>query len=237
MVNEKNLQEALLTHQTRFENSMNNTDSTLMGCIDKNEALLKEETRKALANFRENIDKLRKASASVEWVLQSAWMELEKSPMFGGEKSWPLVTKVALMSHVQDMIKRTKSHIMIMLPTVSDAPLEEIPKVKKATRVTLVVGETKGDEKQMQALAEIAKMGNVSLRASTDLSCYGCSKDSEEILFAPMAQKDTELVGLVSIGDPYIELFEKILTPALLGSSYDLKESAKPQTTPRKSEK
>ncbi|WXG44585.1 MAG: hypothetical protein WED04_11225 [Promethearchaeati archaeon SRVP18_Atabeyarchaeia-1] len=237
MVNEKNLQETMLTHQTRFENSMTNTDSTLIGYIDKNEALLKEETRKSLANLSESIDKLRKTSASVEWVLQSAWMELEKSPMFGGEKSWPVVTKVALMSHVQDMIKRTKSHIMIMLPTVSEAPLEEIPKVKKATRVTLVVGETKGDEKEMQTLAEIAKMGNVSLRASADLSCYGCSKDSEEILFAPMAQKDTELVGLVSIGEPYIELFEKILTPALLGSSYDLKESAKPQTAPKKSEK
>jgi hypothetical protein len=99
------------------------------------------------------------------------------------------------------------------------------------------VGETKGDEKQAQTLADISKMGNVSLRASADLACFGCSKDSEEILFAPMAQKDSELVGLVSIGDPYIGLFEKILAPALLASSYDLKESAKPQTATRKPEK
>jgi hypothetical protein len=237
MVNERNLQEALLTHQTRFENFMNNTNSTLVGCLDKNEALLKDETKKILATFRENLDKQKKASASVEWVLQSAWMELERNPMFGGERTWPVVTKAALLSHMQDMIKRAKSQIMIMLPTLSGAPLEEIPKVKKATRVTLVVRETEGDEKQAQTLADISKMGNVSLRASADLAFYACSKDSEEILFAPMTQKDSELVGLVSIGDPYIELFEKIIAPPLLGSTYDVRESAKPQTTARKSEK
>jgi sugar-specific transcriptional regulator TrmB/uncharacterized membrane protein len=237
MVNEKTLQEALLTHQTRFENSMNNINTTLIGYIDKNEAFLKDEIRKILTTFRENLDKQKKVSASVEWVLQSAWIELEKSPMFGGERTWPVVTKVALLTHVQDMIKRTKSHIMIMLPTLSEAPLEEIPKVKKTTRVTLVVGETKGDEKQAQVLADISKMGNVSLKASANLAYFGCSKDSEEILFAPVAQKDSELVGLVSIGDPYIELFDKILAPALLGTSYEFKEEAGPQTVRRKAEK
>jgi hypothetical protein len=120
-----------------------------------------------------------------------------------------------------------------MLPTIAETPLEEISRVKKATRVTLVVGETKGEDKQGQALGELSKIGNLTLRVSPDLGYYGCSRDSEEILFTPYAKDDSALVGLASTEDGYIELFEKMLAPALLGSSYDLKEP-KPQATPRK---
>lgn len=236
MTSQKNHSETLLAHQTRYENAMNTMNSTLVGYIDKNEALIKEQAKGIQSDFRANIDRLSKVSASVEWVLQSAWMELDKVPMLTGEKTWPVVTKAAMMTHIKDMIKRTKSHVMIMLPTLSEAPLEEISKAKKAVRVALIVGEPKDNGNQAALLTGLSKMGNVSLRASSDLAYYGCSMDSEEILFAPIAQKDSDLVGLASIGDGYIELFEKILAPALLGSSYDIKESTAPQTATRKSQ-
>jgi sugar-specific transcriptional regulator TrmB len=235
MTSQKNHSETLLAHRARYENSINTMNSTLVGCIDKNEALMTEQAKGMLTDFRANIDRLSKVSASVQWVLQSAWMELARSQTSGGYKTWPIVSKAAMISHMQDMIKRTKSHIMMMLPTVAEVPLEEISKIKKATRVTLVVGEIKGEEKQDHNLEEISKMGNVSLRASPDLGYYGCSRDSEEVLFTPFTEKDSDLVGLASIEDGYVELFDKILAPALLGSSSDLKESAKPPTAPRKS--
>jgi sugar-specific transcriptional regulator TrmB len=236
MANQKNHSETLLAHQTRYENTLNTMNSALVGYIDKNEALIKEQAKSFLADFRANIDRLAKVSASVDWVLQSAWMELDKVPILTGDKTWPVATKAAIMTHIKDMIKRTKSHIMIMLPTLSEAPIEEISRIKRTVRVALIVGEPKADENQAQLVAGLSKMGNVSLRASADLVYFGCSKDSEEILFAPTAQKDSDLVGLASVEDGYIDLFEKILTPALLGSSYDMKESTTPQTTPRKSQ-
>jgi hypothetical protein len=39
------------------------------------------------------------------------------------------------------------------------------------------------------------------------------------------------------MGDGYVELFERIFAPALLGSSYDVKESGKQQTATRRPEK
>ena len=235
MTSQKNHGETLLAHQTRYQNALSTMNSTLVGYIDKNDALLRDQAKGILSDFRTNIDRLGKVSASVEWVLQSAWMELAKSQTSGGYKTWPIVTKAAMISHIQDMIKRTKSYIMMMLPTIAEAPLEEISKVKKATRVTLVVGGSDGEKKQDQILAELSKMGNVNLRVSTDLGYYGCSRDSEEILFTPFAEKDSDLVGLASIEDGYVELFDKILAPALLGSSSDMKESSKLPVASRKS--
>jgi hypothetical protein len=235
MTSQKNHSETLLAHQTRYQNALNTMNSALVGYIDKNDALLRDQAKGILSDFRSNIDRLSKVSASVEWVLQSAWMELAKSQTSGGYKTWPIVTKAAMISHIRDMIKRTKSHIMMMLPTMAEAPLEEISKIKKATRVTLVVGGSDGEKKQDQILAELSRMGNISLRVSTDLGYYGCSRDSEEILFTPFAEKDSDLVGLASIEDGYVELFDNILAPALLGSSSDLKEPSKPPTTARKS--
>jgi hypothetical protein len=231
MVSAKNHGETLLSHQTRYENAINTINSTLVGCIDKNEALIKEEGKGMLTNFRENIDRLGKVSASVEWVLQSAWMELEKTPQYSAEHSWPIVSRTAIMTHIQDMIRHTKSYMTIALPTLSGAPLEDIQKIKKATRATLIVSDGKNEPKQEQALTELAKMGNVSIRASPGLAYYGCTKDSEEILLAPMTQKENETIGIASTEDGYIDLFEKLVLPALLAPSYDLKEPGKKQST------
>jgi sugar-specific transcriptional regulator TrmB len=233
MVSQKNHAETLLAHQTRYENATNTTVSALIGCIDKNEALIKEEGKGLLTNFRENIDRLGKVSSSVEWVLQSAWMELEKAPQYSAERSWPIVSRTAIMAHIQDMVRHTKSYMTIALPTLSGAPLEDIQRVKKAIRIALLVSDAKSDQKQEQALVELAKMGNVNIRASPGLSYFGCTKDSEEILLAPVTQKDDETVGIASTEDGYIDLFEKLVLPALLASSYDLKEPAKKQPTPK----
>jgi sugar-specific transcriptional regulator TrmB len=231
MVSAKNHGETLLSHQTRYENAINTINSTLVGCIDKNEALIKEEGKGMLTNFRENIDRLGKVSASVEWVLQSAWMELEKTPQYSAEHSWPIVSTTAIMTHIQDMIRHTKSYMTIALPTLSGAPLEDIQRIKKATRATLIIGDGKNEPKQEQTLTELAKMGNVSIRASPGLAYYGCTKDSEEILLAPMTQKENETIGIASTEDGYIDLFEKLVLPALLAPSYDLKEPGKKQPT------
>jgi len=225
MVNEKKLTEIFLTHQSRYENAIKTMNSNLIGVIDKSEALLRQEDKKILANFRDNIDKLKKASGSVEWVLQNAWMELEKAPQLAAEKTWNIVGKAAVMTRIQDMVKRTRSHIVIAFPTLLEAPLMDIAKVKKATRVTLLVPAKKHEQKDEQMLRELSKSGNITVRVSPDLPYFGCSKDSEEVLLAPMTQKDNELVGVASTQDEYTQLFDKIVLPALLAPSYDFKES------------
>jgi hypothetical protein len=229
MVNERKMSETLLTNQTRCENAINKTNTSLTGVIERNEALIKDETKNALASFREGIDKLRKASAGAERVLHGAWMELEKTPQFAAEKTWPAVTKTAIMTVIQEMVRRTRSHIVVVLPTIKEAPLEDIKNVKKATRVTLVLSDMTGDQKETEMLAEMTKQANMTIRVGPNLSCFGCSRDNEEMLFAPLGEKDDELVGVVSSMDNYVKFFDKIVLPALLGSSHDIKESAMPQ--------
>jgi len=234
MVNERKLSETLLTNQTRCENAINTINSNLTGVIERNEALIKEETKNALAIYRDNIDKLRKASTGAEQVLHSAWMELEKTPQFAAEKTWQAVTRTAIMSHIQEMVKRTRSHIVVVLPTLKEAPLDEIKSARKSTRVTLVLSDMTGDQKEIGMLAEVTRQTNVTIRAARDISCFGCSRDNEEMLFAPLAPTDSELVGVVSTMENYVQFFDRFVLPALLGSSHDLREPPAQGTPPRK---
>jgi sugar-specific transcriptional regulator TrmB len=226
IVNERKMSETLLTNQTRCENAINKTNTSLTGVVERNEALIKDETKNALGSFREGIDKLRKASAGAERVLHGAWMELEKTPQFAAEKTWPAVTKTAIMAVMQEMVKRTRSHIEIILPSIQEAPLEDVKNVKKATRVTLVLSDMRGDQRETELLAEMTRQANITLRVGPNLSCFGCSRDNEEMLFAPVAEKDNELVGVVSSMENYIQFFDRIILPAMLGSSHDIKESS-----------
>jgi sugar-specific transcriptional regulator TrmB len=232
MVNERKTNEALLTNQTRCENAINKTNTNLTGVIERNEALIKDESKGLLAGFQDNVDKLRKASAGAERVLHGAWMELEKTPQYATEKTWQAVTRTAIMAVIQEMVKRTRSHIVIVLPSVRDAPLEDIKNVKKATRVTLVLSDLTADQRETEILAEMTRLANITVRVGPNLSCFGCSRDNEEMVFAPVAQKDDELVGVVSSMENYVQFFEKLILPALLGSSHDIKESqTQPQDT------
>lgn len=224
MVDERKMSETLLTNQTRSENAINKTNTSLTGVIERNEALIKDESKGVLTSFRDSIDKLRKASAGAERVLHSAWMELEKTPQYASEKTWPAITKTAIMAAMQEMVKRTRNHIVIVLPTIQEAPLGDIKSVKKATRVTLVLSSMTGDQKETEMLAEMTKQANITIRVGPNLSCFGCSRDNEEMLFAPVTEKDEELVGVVSSMENYVQFFDRIVLPALLGSSHDIKE-------------
>nr|MDO8135541.1 hypothetical protein [Candidatus Njordarchaeum guaymaensis] len=236
MVNERKMNETLLTNQTRCDKAISTINSSLIGVIERNEALIKEETKNVLASFRESIEKLRKASTGAELVLHSAWMELEKTPQFAAEKTWQVVTRTAIMSHIQEMVKRTRSNIVIVLPTIKEAPLEDIKSVKKATRVTLVLSDIAGDQKETDMLAEMSRQANMTIRAGPNLFCFGCSRDNEEMLFSPVAPTDNELVGVVSTMDNYVQFFDRIILPALLGGSHDLKEPSAPKPPPRKTQ-
>jgi hypothetical protein len=229
MVNERKISETLLTNQTRCENAINKTNTSLTGVIERNEALIKDESKGLLAGFRDNIDKVRKVSAGAEGVLHAAWMELEKNPQYSTEKTWQAVTRTAIMAVIQEMVKRTRSHIVIVLPSIREAPLEDIKNVKKTTRVTLLLSDLTADQRETEMLAEMTRQANITVRVGPNLSCFGCSRDNEEMVFAPVAEKDDELVGVVSSMENYVQFFEKLILPALLGSSHDIKES---QTTP-----
>jgi hypothetical protein len=236
MVNERRLAEALLTSQTRCENTLNTMNTSVAGVIERNEALLKEEAKNVLTSFHDNLDKLRKASAGAELVLHSAWMELEKTPQFAAEKTWQVVSRTAIMLHIQEMVKRSRSSIVILLPTLAEAPLDDIRSVRKATRVTLVVSNMAGDQRETEMLAEMSRQANITIRAGPDLPCFGCSRDNEEMLFAPVSQTDGELVGVVSTMDNYVQFFERIILPALLGLSRDVKEPPAQQPPPQRSQ-
>jgi hypothetical protein len=225
MVNERKVSETLLTNQTRCENALTKMNTSLTGVIERNEALIKDEAKNSSASFREGIEKLRKASAGAERVLHAAWMELEKTPQFNVEKTWQAVTRTAIMAIIQEMVKRTRSHVVIVLPNIREAPLQDIKSVKKATRVTLVLSDMTGDEKETEMLAEMTRQTNITIRVGSNLTCFGCSRDNEEMIFAPTAEKDNELVGVVSSMENYLEFFDKVILPAMLGSSHDIKES------------
>jgi sugar-specific transcriptional regulator TrmB len=234
MVNERKTNEALLTNQTRCENAITKTNTNLVGVIERNEALIKDESKGLLAGFQDNVDKLRKASAGAERVLHGAWMELEKTPQYSIEKTWQAVTRTAIMAVIQEMVKRTRSHIVIVLPSIREAPLEDIKNVKKATRVTLVLSDLAADLKETEILAEMTRQANITIRVGPNLTCFGCSRDNEEMVFAPVAEKDDELVGVVSSMENYVQFFEKLILPALLGSSHDIKESQTAPSSPMK---
>jgi sugar-specific transcriptional regulator TrmB len=142
------------------------------------------------------------------------------------EKTWQAVTRTAIMAIIQEMVKRTRSHVVIVLPNIREAPLQDIKSVKKATRVTLVLSDMTGDEKETEMLAEMTRQTNITIRVGSNLTCFGCSRDNEEMIFAPTAEKDNELVGVVSSMENYLEFFDKVILPAMLGSSHDIKESA-----------
>ncbi|WXG43487.1 MAG: hypothetical protein WED04_05520 [Promethearchaeati archaeon SRVP18_Atabeyarchaeia-1] len=211
------LDELLTTHQDAYERSSTLMVEGLVSCLDQDEAAIDNISRRMLKEFTEDTTKTTKVAGSVENLMRTAWAEIIDTQQINADKTWHCVTKQAILHHIKDMAKRTKSTVTIVVPKLEEAPLKEVKEISKAIRINIIAGI---DELQQKTLIkELLAQGNVRLWNRTEKDYMSCTRDAEEVIIAPVVGKDMDCVALVSVEEGFIKLIMKIVGPMWLASS------------------
>jgi F0F1-type ATP synthase membrane subunit b/b' len=216
------LNELLNQHQNKYETASNRMVKGLATTIDQDEAALRSSSNKMLKEFSDNTTSVSKEANSTESLMRAAWAEITDTQQINTDKTWHYVTKRAVLEHVRDMVKRTKSTVTIVVPSIEEAALREVKEISRAIRIQIISGV---DEKlHAKLLKELFMQGNVRIWSLTEKDYISCTRDAEEVLIAPVARKDIDCVATVSVEENYVKLYHKFIGPMWMASSREIKE-------------
>ena len=91
-----------------------------------------------------------------------------------------MVSKIAVITHISDMIIRTKSTITIVLPELEENIINTLLTVKPKIRVHLIAGLDM--EADIEKIKKLLQKGNIRVWERTERDFLGCARDNEEVL-------------------------------------------------------
>ncbi len=142
--------------------------------------------------------------------LGNVWERVKATDFPGAKKTWNVVTRAAVNAHIQDMLTRAKSKVTLIVPEVQDVPVEALTELKTTIGVELVI--TEGGQIG-QRVRPLVGRGNIRVRTRSERDVFACVRDSEEVIMAPAASTDSDVIGVVSEDDGFVRFVMSIVGP------------------------
>ncbi len=150
------------------------------------------------------------AGMDVATVLSKVWDRLAATDFPGAKHTWTVVTRKAVLSHIEDMVRRAKSKVTLIVPDPRDVPTQTLAELKSSIGVELVV--TEGGNLET-AVKPLVGRGNIRVRVRAEKDVYACVRDSEEVLLAPAATRDSDVIGMTSEYEGMVRFVMGIVGP------------------------
>lgn len=148
--------------------------------------------------------------AEIAKVLTSAWQTASAADFPGAKKTWTVVTQKAVLAHIQDMIGRAKSKVTLIVPRADEVPADLLAKMKSTIGVEVVMTE---EPKLPDKIRALVGKGNIRIRTRAEKDVYACVRDSEEMLLAPAATKEEDVIGVVTEEEGFVRFIMGTVGP------------------------
>jgi DNA anti-recombination protein RmuC len=195
----------------QLDTQLDSLKGTLTGTIEKLEespmiGLTEETLEEAFASpSGDEVD-----TQDIAERLSKVWDRVRAADFPGAKKTWNVVTRNAVNAHIKDMLSRAKSKVTLIVPEVGDIPTDVLTDLKTVVGVELVVTTTGALGPSVKPL--VGK-GNIRVRSRSERDVFACVRDSEEVLMAPAASTDDDVIGVVSEDDGFVKFVMSIVGP------------------------
>lgn len=138
-------------------------------------------------------------------------------------KTATIIGKYAIQKHIEEIVKRTKRRVTVVVPSLDYIPVDIIKELSATTKVNLVLG--KSIDVSDTILRELGNVqANVEVLAPRSIGMQeealyiGAERDNEEILIGSVDEATNEIVAIASDSTYFSELLSKlILSDAMRG--------------------
>jgi sugar-specific transcriptional regulator TrmB len=166
------------------------------------------------------LERLRTQAIGTEQTLTGLWETLSTLQPAEAERTWQIVTCEGIQNHLFGMFRRVNETVTLVYPSFEEVPIDELSKVKPESRVHIIT--TLDGEKHLASAKKLLQQGNIRIWDNPDMTFYGGSRDGEEVLIAPTAENQGEIVAVVSDQASYISLFNRTLGPRWISASQEI---------------
>lgn len=146
-------------------------------------------------------------------------------------KTSAVVGKDAIVSHISDIIGRTKSKVTILLPSIDMIDTEQIVKMKSTAQVTIIshideVVETDWIKKMHNATANVTLRSIIKSDFGGVLPDFiGVEREGEEILLGTIDEGAKDYVAIASASEYFVQILGNIVISGYsMGKSKQIKK-------------
>lgn len=216
-----NFLEMLSSHSNQLSDAIEKFADKTVGQLVSLVNNASDQVLEAGKSVTDVVDEMKIKIETTNEFLDKAWENATNVPSTIAEKTWHIVGKEAVLNRIVDMIRRTKSMITIIVPTINDIPVDEIEIAKKTKKIHVLV-DTAGN-RDHEVIKKLVALPNVRVWHRPARDYYACTRDGEEVLMAPAIGSTREIVALVSEKEEYVILMHKFVGPMWMASSEEIK--------------
>ncbi|MFX1342767.1 MAG: hypothetical protein ACFFAL_08710, partial [Promethearchaeota archaeon] len=167
------------------------------------------------------LERLRNQATGTEQILAGLWETLSTLQLAEVERTGIVVTCEGVKNHLLEMFRRVNDTVTLVYPSFEEVPIDELSKVNPHSRVHIIT--TLDGEKHRTSVKKLLQQGNIRIWDNPVMKFYGGSRDGEEVLIAPTAGNQGEIVAVVSDQASYISLFNRTLGPRWISASQEIR--------------
>src|SRR5271157_33524 len=208
-------------HKGSYKSNATTLQQSLDAMVKDNVQSIKDAIADFTLQFMNTLDETRDTSETYEGkqnaIMNASMAYIEQTPV----STWHVIGTQSIIECIRSAMHRTKSTIVIVTPTVMPEVLEmlsEIAYQKKAARFMYTTSWDLATYNDI--LNKMKSFGNIQFRQLKGRGEYwACTRDAEEVILAPAAEKEEDIVGIVSTESGYSTLYSQFIGPVFLANS------------------
>ena len=122
------------------------------------------------------------------------------------EQTYPIFGKDAVLNSILGCLTRVKSTINVVLPNLSDLPLDTLEAVPRTRRIEIITGESAINPEYLSDLANAAP--NVVIRKIPEVDVYMAFRDAEEVILG--TGEGDGLAAVATTQDAFVRLLSEL---------------------------
>jgi sugar-specific transcriptional regulator TrmB len=212
---------ALSEADTTFSDNSNELKTKTSTQLESINGALQEKIGGSANAIKDLFENVIQSANEPKEILEKAWNDILSMELNEAEKTWHLVGRTSISNFIIDMFKRTKRSCLIAVPKFTDLPIQII--ISELQRKALMIVTDVYDSPEKESISKLIDLG-ADLRHLSGVDFYAASRDREEVLLAPVSEKDTEQVALVSEVEGIIDTLGEILGDYWRGKAKKVRE-------------
>jgi len=208
-------------HKSKYKDNATNLQQQLDTMVADNVQSIKDTIADFTLQFMNTLDETRDVSEKSEekltQILNASLAYIEQAPI----STWHVIGTQAIIRMIQTAISHVKSTVVIVSPTVVPEILEKLSEVAYQKKAARFMYTTSWDlQTYTDIINKMKSFGNIQFRQLKGRGEYwAVTRDAEEVILAPAAEKDEAIIGIVSTETGYSTLYSQFIGPVFLANS------------------
>jgi len=190
-----------------LQKQANNIMKSVLDVVNQNITSLRNEFEKILSeNIEKEVDKIINSFKESKQMMEELYKETVKTEAPALEPLWVVRGLTGISAHIEDMLSRAKSIVLIVTPDPKLIPVEKVLQLEKLVRVQIVSQFNTSNDEHLAIINKLKSRERTFIRTNKRVIVLGSIVDDKEAIFAsvPDEMDEERIMGIATTSHEWV---------------------------------